>query len=164
MLSSLNATGMPVLDAQSDFLRARRRQAFARAACRFARRGCPSGGLGALPASTPPAGATRLKVIPLDSIVGAVEPSAHFDHRFRPASAQVRARWERIALAHRKGVALPPIALLEATDGYYVVDGRHRVSVARALGHPDIEAWVTRVGIVRGSTTGPAAMSDSQPL
>jgi ParB-like chromosome segregation protein Spo0J len=55
----------------------------------------------------------------------------------------VRARWERVALAHRKGIALPPIEVLEREDGYYVVDGRHRVSVARALGHRDIEARVS---------------------
>jgi hypothetical protein len=33
--------------------------------------------------------------------------------------------------------------VLRRPDGYYVVDGRHRVSVARAIGHRDITAWVT---------------------
>jgi ParB-like chromosome segregation protein Spo0J len=55
----------------------------------------------------------------------------------------VRWRWERIALAHRKGAALPPVVLRRQADGYYVVDGRHRVSVARALGYRDIDAWVS---------------------
>lgn len=79
------------------------------------------------------------------------EPAGHvggemcltmFDACFRPASEKVRRRWERVALAHRTGTALPPITVLERPDGYYVVDGRHRVSVARALGHRDIDAWV----------------------
>ena len=88
-------------------------------------------------------GAPRLNVIRLDCIVGTVEPSPHFDARFRPASAHLRPRWERIALAHRRGVALPPIAVVARSDGYYVVDGRHRVSVALAGGLREIEAWVS---------------------
>jgi hypothetical protein len=50
---------------------------------------------------------------------------------------------ERIALAHRNGEALPPVVLRRQPDGYYVVDGRHRGSVAQALGHRDIDAWVS---------------------
>ena len=84
----------------------------------------------------------RLKVVALDSIVGTVEPTAQFDSRFRPASEHLRSRWERVALAHRKGVALPPVVLREGPDGYYIVDGRHRVSVAIARGHRDIDGWV----------------------
>jgi hypothetical protein len=89
------------------------------------------------------AGATRLEVVPLRAIVGTLEPTPNFDAKFRPASNALRFRWERIALAHRKGEALPPIVLRRQADGYYVLDGRHRVSVARALGHRDIDAWVS---------------------
>lgn len=81
--------------------------------------------------------------VTLRSIVGTVEPSPHFDSRFRPAAEVMRARWERIALAHRKGIGLPPIIVREGPGGYYVLDGRHRISVALALGHDDIDAWVT---------------------
>ena len=95
-------------------------------------------------AAPPPGGRPALEVIPLASIVGTVEPAPHFDAGFRPASEVVRARWERIALAHRHGISLPPIALVESPGGYYVLDGRHRVSVALALGLRDINAWVTR--------------------
>jgi hypothetical protein len=85
----------------------------------------------------------HLEVVPLGSIVGTLEPTTQFDARFRPTSELIRHRWERIALAHRKGDALPPIALLARPDGYYVVDGRHRVSVALALGQRSIDALVT---------------------
>jgi ParB-like nuclease domain len=88
-------------------------------------------------------GAARLEVVPLGSIVGTIEPTPHFDADFRPASNVVRHRWERVALAYRRGVALPPVVLRARDDGYYVVDGRHRVSVARALGLEDIDGWVT---------------------
>ena len=55
----------------------------------------------------------------------------------------------RIALAHRTGRALPPITLVRRPDGHYVIDGCHRVSAARALGHRDIEAWVRHAGSSR---------------
>jgi hypothetical protein len=90
-----------------------------------------------------PVGATRLEVVQLRSIVGTLEATAHFDARFRPAPEVVRNRWERIALAHREGDALPAIVLRARSDRYYIVDGRRRVSVALALGCPDIDAWVT---------------------
>ena len=94
-------------------------------------------------------GLPRTQMVPLDAIVGTLEPTRHFDASFRPASEILRGRWQRIALAHRRGDALPPIELVKRPDGYYVLDGRHRVSVARALGHPDIDARVTGAHPVR---------------
>jgi|SRR5215211_1213320 len=162
---TLSGTGMPVVDAREDFLRARRAHLVARAGRRLARRrnreSAPrtAGDLTALPRH-----AARLEVIPLASIVGTLEPTQLFDARFRPASVLVRPRWERVALAHRKAIPLPPISVLQRPDGYYVVDGRHRVSVALALGHDDIEAYVTQVATlpvdpvsVSGSMAGCAA-------
>jgi hypothetical protein len=57
----------------------------------------------------------------------------------------VRPRWERIATAQRKGQAMPPIDVYRIGELHFVKDGHHRVSVARALGHDVIEAWVTEV-------------------
>jgi hypothetical protein len=88
-------------------------------------------------------GPRRVEVVPLRSIIGTFALTVEFDGEFRPASERMRRRWERVALAHRQGVALPPIVVIRQPDGYYVVDGRHRVSVARALGHSDIDAWVS---------------------
>ena len=138
-----HSTGLPLLDAQSDFLRARRAQRAA-TIVRWLRRRRPCSCLRALSRSAPLApGSTRLEVVPLRAIVGTLEPTPNFDSGFRPTSNAVRWRWERIALAHRKGDALPPVVLRRQADGYYVVDGRHRVSVALALGHRDIDAWVS---------------------
>ena len=94
-----------------------------------------------------------LEVVPLRAIVGTLQPTASFDSDFRPASNALRWRWERIALAHRNGHALPPVVLRRQPDGYYIVDGRHRVSVARASQHRDIDAWVA----------GPSALAPSNP-
>lgn len=138
-----HATGMPTLDAESDFRRARRAHFVARIGRWFARRPhCRHPrALGQTAVLT--GGLPRAQIVPLDAIVGTLEPTPHFDASFRPASNVVRGRWERIALAHRRGHALPPVELIKRPEGYYVLDGRHRVSVARALGHPDIDAQVT---------------------
>jgi len=72
-----------------------------------------------------------------------VDPTADFDAGFRPATNRLSSRWESVARAHRVGRPLPPIAVIERPDGYYVLDGRHRVSVARALGYGDIDAWTS---------------------
>jgi hypothetical protein len=144
-MSSLlpQSTGRPALDARHDFARARRAQLAAGALRRLAGRRGPS-----RPATPPddvpqPPRVPHAAVLPLAAIVGTVEPSPHFDERFRPASRHLRTRWERVALAVRRGDALPPIAVRKRPEGYYVIDGRHRVSVALATGQRDIDAWVT---------------------
>jgi ParB-like nuclease domain len=152
------STGRPVVDAHDDFLRARRAHVAARAARWVAggrRRGRVPRAL--IDTAGVPRGAVRLEVIPLKTIVGTLEPTIMFDAAFRPASEFVRARWERIALAHRRAVSLPPIRVLRGEDGYYVVDGRHRVSVAIALGLRDIDAWVTPLRTVSASKSAEAA-------
>jgi hypothetical protein len=138
-----HATGMPVIDAREDFARARRAHVASRAT-RWLRGGrTPSTPRTPAEGEALPSGPPRLRVIALAEIVGTLEPTITFDAAFRPASELVRARWQRIALAHRRGVPLPPISVVRGRDGFYVIDGRHRVSVARALGHQDIAAWVT---------------------
>jgi hypothetical protein len=145
MMSSMtaHATGNPILDAEADFRRARRSHRVARVGswlARKPRRSAPRT-LGEMSAMV--GGPARMQVVPLGRIVGTLECSPLFDARFRPASELVRHRWERIALAHRRGDALPPVVLRARPDGYYVVDGRHRVSVARSLGLSDIDGLVT---------------------
>src|SRR5215213_7536182 len=87
---------------------------------------------------------TRLRSIPLDAIVGTVDATTDFDAGFRPAADRVSPRWQSVARAHHAGRPLPPIAVIERPDGHYVLDGRHRVSVARTLGHTHIDAWASQ--------------------
>jgi hypothetical protein len=143
-------TGLPRADAQFDFNRTRRRRALARLSARL--RGEPSDVNHILPfeevvQALGQIGERRLgqEVIPLDSIVGTVDRSREFDRRFRPTSQRVRPRWERIAVAQRRGEGMPPIDVYRIGDMHFVKDGHHRVSVARALGHKDINAYVTEV-------------------
>jgi hypothetical protein len=142
-------TGFAAADAREDFRRARWAHLVARA-IRWLTARRPSrtrprdlGDAAALSWRAP-----RLRPIPLEAIVGTVDAAVDFDAGFRPATDRVAHRWQSIARAHREGRALQPISVLERPDGYYVLDGRHRVSVARALGHPDIDAWTSPPGSV----------------
>ena len=88
------------------------------------------------------AGARR---VPISQIRGSGNEGRcwDFDADFRPLKAHSTARWLAIATARQMGVTLPPVALIEIEGVYFVEDGHHRISVARAMGQPDIEATVT---------------------
>lgn len=160
-MAERRSTGMPGMDAQNDFLRARRHAAAARLAARL--RGEPDDVRQILPyeeviealgfVSERSAGTA---VVALDAIVGTVDRGREFDRSFRPTSGRVRSRWESIAAAMRRGESLPPVDLYRIGEIYFVRDGHHRVSVARALGRTDIDAFVTdvvtRVGAERAIT------------
>jgi hypothetical protein len=151
-------TGFPIADAENDFLRARRRQVLSRLAAWLRR--APDDVNIMLPFDEVVAALGRLgerrlglQVITLDSIVGSVDRSREFDRRFRPTSGQVRERWQRLALAQRRGEPIPPIEVYRVGDMHFVMDGHHRVSVAHALGLRTIDAYVTEV-ITRLSPNG----------
>jgi hypothetical protein len=142
-------TGLPQTDAQFDFGRARRKRALAQIAARMRR---DSDFTAILPFDEVVRALGRrgerymgLQTIELDSIVGTVDRGREFDRRFNPTSGRVRPRWERINTAQRRGQAMPPIDVYRIGDLHFVKDGHHRVSVARALGHRDIDAYVTEI-------------------
>lgn len=66
----------------------------------------------------------------------------NFDLDFNPLRESTRDRWLSVCHARLRGVSLPPIELVRGSDGYYVRDGHHRMSVARALGQDYVEAIV----------------------
>jgi hypothetical protein len=155
------STGMPGLDAQTDFLRARRRAALGAMVARL--RGEPDDVRHVLPYEEVVAAlgfvsehSAGTAVVPLDAIVGTVDRGRDFDRSFRPTTGRVRSRWEHIAAAMRRGESMPPVDLVRIGQIYFVRDGHHRVSVARALGRGDIDAMVTdvvtRVGAERAIT------------
>ena len=143
-------TGFPRADVENDFMRARRRQVLSRLA-HWLRREPDDVNL-ILPfdevvAALGMRGERRLGLqsIRLDTIVGTVDSSRDFDRRFRPTSGRVRERWERLALAQRRGEPIPPIDLYRVGDLHFVQDGHHRVSIAIATGATTIDAYVTEV-------------------
>jgi hypothetical protein len=144
------SSGFPESDAQSDFSRARRSRLLADIARRLRRE--PDDVALMLPFEEVVEALGRtgqhdvgLKVVPLDAIVGTVDRGVDFDRGFRPTSARLRSRWERIASAQRRGEALPPVSLYKIGDLYFVRDGHHRVSVAKSLGRTDLDAYVVEV-------------------
>ena len=89
-----------------------------------------------------------VREIPLDKIAGSAAPTAKagdFDPRFLPVTRRLRDRWMRIYQAMVEGDELPPIDVYKVGEGYYVIDGHHRVSVARNLGRDVINARVIEV-------------------
>jgi hypothetical protein len=143
-------TGFPAADAQSDFLRARRERSLSALARRLRREPGDVNVILPFEEVVEALGRTGerslgLKVVALDHIVGTVDRTRDFDRRFRPTSGRVRSRWERIAQAMRRGESIPPILLYKIGDLYFVRDGHHRVSVARALGWRVMDAMVTEV-------------------
>jgi len=138
------------VDAQHDFMRARRRATIAKLIARL--RLEPDDVNLVLPYDEVIAAlgfvsehSIGLQVVPLDQIVGSVGRGRDFDRRFRPTSGRSRARWEQLAAAARRGDSFPPVDLVKVAQLYFVRDGHHRVSVARALGRDDIDAYVTEV-------------------
>lgn len=143
-------TGFPRADVENDFLRVRRRQVLARMVQRLRR--APDDVNVILPLDEVLAALGRrgerrlgLQTIRLDSIVGTVDSTRDFDRKFRPTSGRVRERWERLALAQRRGESIPPIDVYRVGDLHFVEDGHHRVSIALAAGAKTIDAYVTEV-------------------
>jgi nucleotide-binding universal stress UspA family protein len=87
----------------------------------------------------------RLEDIPIDKIVGSVNRYTDFSRTFLPRNESDASRWARVRLGVENLEGLPPIDTYKVGDVYFVLDGHHRVSVARELGAKTIEGFVTPV-------------------
>src|SRR5436190_8560486 len=97
-----------------------------------------------------------MKTIPVTKVVGSVGRAQNLRSDFFYKSGKVTSRFLRIGEAMRKGKDLPPIEVYKAKlprqvgDGarqapvteYYVVDGHHRVAMAKKLGQDYLDAHV----------------------
>ena len=83
-----------------------------------------------------------VRTVPISQIRGSESRSSDFDRDFNPLQDHNKRRWLSIATARQRGKALPPVKLIRAAGVYFVRDGHHRISVARALGQRSIEARV----------------------
>ena len=68
-----------------------------------------------------------------------------------------------VATARTMRAILPPVELIQIGDIYFVRDGHHRVSVARAMGQEHIEAEVT-LWKVEGELPWERTATASRPL
>jgi hypothetical protein len=164
-------TGLVQQDARDDFDRARRRANWAKMAGWLLGHPASRNRLAVLGevASAPGAGGPGVRLeyervgrlgpageamVPISQIVGTVEPTRCFDRQFRPTSDHVRARFQRIAVEVRSGRGMDPVELYLCGGSYYVLDGHHRIAVARALGQRSVWALVTEVRL-----TNPAPLA-----
>ena len=92
-----------------------------------------------------------VQTVAIKQIVGSLNRYHQFDRAFLPLEDQTANRWENIDRAFYQEIDLPPIVLYKVGQVYFVVDGHHRVSVARQQGQEFIDAEVrecsTRVNI-----------------
>ena len=92
-----------------------------------------------------------VQTVRVDQIAGSLNRYHEFDQVFLPLNDKLANRWQSVNRAFYQDVSLPPVVLYKVGDVYFVVDGHHRVSVARQQGQIYIEAEVrecsTRVNI-----------------
>ncbi len=129
--------------ADKDFGRARRRAFLRRLMARFRHDPLPA----FEDARRPLRAYNRVRLgtreVEVNKIVGSVGRRRDFDRSFMPLRADVGERWKRMDLAYLRAEDLPPVSLYKLGDAYFVLDGNHRVSVARYHGTPTLEAVVT---------------------
>jgi len=92
-----------------------------------------------------------VQTVRVDQIAGSLNRYHEFDRVFLPASDKLAVRWQSINRAFYQDISLPPVVLYKVGQVYFVVDGHHRVSVARDQRQVYIDAEVrecaTRVNI-----------------
>lgn len=87
----------------------------------------------------------RVADVPLDQVVGTVCRQDDFDASFKPLGKHLLPRWRRLAEAVDRGLEPPPVDLIQLGELYFVADGHHRVSVARARGRVVLTARVLQI-------------------
>ncbi len=83
-----------------------------------------------------------MQEIPIEHIIGSVSRYRDFDASFLPRQTNTRGRWKNIDRLHLVGEELPPVEVYALGGYYFVIDGNHRVSVAREKGQKFIDAHV----------------------
>ena len=108
----------------------------------------------------------KTRVVAIAQIDGSENRFADFDRNFNPLHDHTRDRWLSIARAWQRGRYLPPVKLIQVGDHYFVRDGHHRISVARALGWDVVEAtvevWIMGKSPSKSSLFSPARFGSPQ--
>src|SRR5436190_5287900 len=85
------------------------------------------------------------RTVEVARIIGSVGRPGELGPDFRPLRkfSKDDERYRRVFEAFQRGVGLPPVELYKLGYGYYVLDGHHRVAVAKQMGQQWIDALVT---------------------
>jgi hypothetical protein len=87
-----------------------------------------------------------IQQIPIDKIVGSIGRYADFTEGFRFHEDRISAKYEWIKRAMLDGRILPPIKVYQILDNYFVIDGHHRVTVAKSsMGAIEVDAEVIKI-------------------
>jgi hypothetical protein len=111
------------------------------------------------------------RIVPTEKVVGSVSrwQNLRSDFFYRRGQA-ITARFLRVGQAMQQGLPLPPVELYKlrgpreqkgaaALSEYYVVDGHHRVAMARKLGQAFLDAHVVEYQVPGPGTTPPSEAS-----
>lgn len=83
-----------------------------------------------------------VSAIPVAQIVGTAGRAEDFDQQFLPRRTGMKERWRTVEQTFPQG-EFPPIVVYQVDDAYFVVDGHHRVAIAKRMGVEMIDAEVT---------------------
>ncbi len=88
-----------------------------------------------------------IQMIPVDAIIGSVGRYTDFTRTFLPRRVEDRQRWANVKAISLDPISmgLPPIEVYKVSEVYFVIDGNHRVSVARQEKWKTIEAHVIEI-------------------
>ena len=86
-----------------------------------------------------------MRTIPVARIIGSEGRYHDFSSAFLPKREQLKTRWVSVDSAIINDVILPPISVYSLGGYYFVRDGNHRVSVAKAQGVEFIDAEVVEL-------------------
>jgi hypothetical protein len=89
--------------------------------------------------------------VKLSQIVGSVNRYLDFDSKFRLKKDRPQERLHAIRTIIERGKPLPPVDLYKIKDSYFVLDGNHRISVAKERGFKEINARVMEFLPSRGT-------------
>lgn len=88
-----------------------------------------------------------LHEIPIDAIIGSAGRYEDFTKDFFPKRSSDVSRWAGVKVAIESMTGVPPIEVYKVDQVYFVVDGNHRVSVARQMGTKQIQAYVKEIDV-----------------
>ncbi len=84
-------------------------------------------------------------MIPLNKIVGSVGRYHDFDNQFKTQSSTMDERLKGIMTAMREGKNMPPIALYQIKEDFFILDGHHRFRAAVELGWSEIRSRIVEL-------------------
>ena len=99
------------------------------------------------------------EAVPISQIRGTGGRAHDFDIDFYPLQLHNEDRWKGVAVALNTGKKLPPVKLIQVEKLYFVQDGHHRISIARALGQDHVEASAVAHGRGGEADHGPRSFA-----